>query len=200
MRSLTLIMSALMLVHGLPSTAATISYEPVPGYQHGVITGEVPVNKIDAMRIAGVKASVQGNSINIVRDGDTQNVLLNGVVLNPRMTTEGPKAKYTAVAFFQGGAQLPKLAKSSNEAVELADHSVIHGTIRAVTPNEVSVDTGAGERTVPLNKVASISSPRLFAVTAKADSKSVLTPDAPFQANCDGIEFKQLSKTQLLGA
>lgn len=161
----------------LPADAA-VDYKQSSG-----MTGQVEVNKVGALLLAGGGlATLAGTAIEISTKGSTSSPALKGQLFN--MSQSG--SSISGHAFFDEGSGLSQLSPDGcSEFVKLIDGSKVNGPISSVTLDAV---TCAGQ-SIPCSRIASISSARVFKFTTKIGE----SPRMTFQPSC--VKLAGASKT-----
>lgn len=189
MRPSTFLLSILIGMQGMDipllAQAATLNYKPVAGYESGLLQGEAPISQVGKLKLDQGIARINGSKVDIVNEsaGAEKKVLLSGILISPTLDTNGKRAKYQALAYFQDGEALQSIADPQvNEQIELTDSSLVTGKIEKIDADSIVVGTENGSRTVSLDQVAEIRSPKLYKTTLVALADSTIEPGTPFVA------------------
>lgn len=156
--------------------------------------GDVESKSIGGVALPKGSISISGNTINVnaVPDWlfDRHNVL-TGVVINPKLTTEGTSSVITGLAYFTKGEWLNNLGRNqASEIVTLNDGMALSGHIGGTSSTAVDMVLADGtRRSVNFSDIAAIQSPRAYPFRIPASSVKIEPSDGSYTAEVANASF-----------
>ncbi len=156
--------------------------------------GDVESKSIGGIALPKGSISISGNTINVnaVPDWlfDRHNVL-TGVVINPKLTTEGTSSIITGLAYFTKGEWLTNLGRNqASEVVTLNNGMALSGHIGGANATALDMVLADGtRRTVNFSDIAAIQSPRAYPFKIPASSVKIEPSDGSYTAEVANASF-----------
>ncbi|CAN5380482.1 hypothetical protein BH10CYA1_BH10CYA1_21030 [soil metagenome] len=156
--------------------------------------GDVESKSIGGVALPKGSISISGNTINVnaVPDWlfDRHNVL-TGVVINPKLVTEGSSSVVTGLAYFTKGEWLTNLGRNqASEIVTLTNGMALAGHIGGTSSTALDMVLADGtRRSVNFSDVAAIQSPRAYPFRIPASSVKIEPSDGSYTAEVASVSF-----------
>ncbi len=156
--------------------------------------GDVESKSIGGVALPKGSISISGNTINVnaVPDWlfDRHNVL-TGVVINPKLTTEGTSSVITGLAYFTKGEWLTSLGRNqASEIVTLNDGMALSGHIGGTSSSALDMVLADGtRRSVNFSDIAALQSPRAYPFRIPATSVKIEPSDGSYTAEVASASF-----------
>lgn len=156
--------------------------------------GDVESKSIGGVALPKGSISISGNTINVnaVPDWlfDRHNVL-TGVVINPKLATEGSSSVITGLAYFTKGEWLTNLGRNqASEIVTLNNGMALSGHVGGASSTALDMVLADGtRRTVNFSDIAAIQSPRAYPFRIPASSVKIEPSDGSYTAEVASASF-----------
>ena len=156
--------------------------------------GDVESKSIGGVALPKGSISISGNTINVnaVPDWlfDRHNVL-TGVVINPKLVTEGSSSVITGLAYFTKGEWLTNLGRNqASEIVTLNDGLALAGHIGGASSTALDMVLADGtRRSVSFTDISAIQSPRAYPFRIPASSVKIEPSDGSYTAEVASVSF-----------